>query len=121
MTTILLIEDQAPNSEMLSRRLRKRGYEVLIAEDGESGLATAEANVPDLVLMDMSLPGIDGLACTRRLKANTRTRHIPVIALTGHASAAYRLRALESGCDDFETKPIDFARLAEKIQNLLAN
>lgn len=120
MTKILLVEDNETNRNMLSRRLLKRGYEVVIALDGESGLALADSEGPDLVLMDMSLPILDGWEATRRLKAATATQHIPVIALTAHAMSSDRDKALEAGCDDYDTKPIELARLLEKIEAILA-
>jgi CheY-like chemotaxis protein len=119
MPRILLIEDNEMNRDMLSRRLVKRGYEVAIAVDGEQGLAMARSEAPALVLMDMSLPGIDGWEVTRRLKAAPETRGIPVIGLTAHAMAGDRDKALAAGCDDFDTKPVELARLLEKIEALL--
>jgi CheY-like chemotaxis protein len=116
---ILLVEDNEMNRDMLSRRLQHRGYEVLTAVDGESGLALTQSNAPALVLMDMSLPGIDGWEATRRLKADPATRAIPVIALTAHAMAGDREQALAAGCDDFDIKPIDLDRLLGKIEALL--
>jgi CheY-like chemotaxis protein len=107
------------NRDMLSRRLVRRGYEVAIAVDGEQGLAMARAEAPALVLMDMSLPGIDGWEVTRRLKAAPDTRGIPVIGLTAHAMAGDRDKALAAGCDDFDTKPVELTRLLEKIEALL--
>jgi two-component system, cell cycle response regulator DivK len=121
MARILLVEDNEMNRDMLSRRLQRKGYSVLIAVDGEQGLATAHSEIPDLILMDISLPFIDGYEVTRRLKANPRTRHIPVIALTAHALLTDRDKALKAGCNDYDTKPVDFARLTEKIENLLVN
>jgi two-component system cell cycle response regulator DivK len=121
MPRILLVEDNEMNRDMLSRRLQRKGYSVLIAHDGEQGLAKACSEIPDLILMDISLPFIDGYEVTRRLKANPRTRHIPVIALTAHALLTDRDRALNAGCDDYDTKPVDFTRLTEKIENLLVN
>jgi CheY-like chemotaxis protein len=109
------------NRDMLSRRLQRKGYSVLIAVDGEQGLATAYSEMPDLILMDISLPFIDGYEVTRRLKANPRTRHIPVIALTAHALLTDKEKALKAGCNDYDTKPVDFARLTDKIENLLVN
>ena len=117
---ILLVEDNEMNRDMLSRRLQRRGYEVVTAIDGESGLAMTVSEAPALVLMDMSLPGIDGWEATRRLKADPSTRGIPVIALTAHAMAGDREKALAAGCDDFDIKPIDLDRLLGKIQALLA-
>jgi two-component system cell cycle response regulator DivK len=121
MARILLVEDNEMNRDMLSRRLQRKGYSVLIAHDGEQGLAKACSEIPDLILMDISLPFIDGYEVTRRLKANPRTRHIPVIALTAHALLTDRDRALNAGCNDYDTKPVDFARLTEKMENLLVN
>ena len=119
MKNILLIEDNELNRDMLSRRLRKRGYEVLTAEDGETGIATAKAQAPALILMDVSLPGIDGWEATRRLRAAPETRDIPIVALTAYATSGDRDTALAAGCDDFDTKPIDLPRLLEKIETLL--
>jgi len=119
MNNILLIEDNELNRDMLSRRLRKRGYEVLTAEDGETGIATAKAQAPALILMDVSLPGIDGWEATRRLRAAPETRDIPIVALTAYATSGDRDTALAAGCDDFDTKPIDLPRLLEKIETLL--
>jgi two-component system, cell cycle response regulator DivK len=119
MTTILIVEDNEMNRDMLSRRLERKGYKVLIAVDGEQGVAVARANAPDLVLMDMSLPVVDGWEATRRLKADDRLKHIPVIALTAHAMANDRDKALEAGCDDYDTKPIELPRLLAKIEALL--
>ncbi|HET9295039.1 MAG TPA: response regulator [Gemmatimonadales bacterium] len=118
MTKILLVEDNDLNRDMLTRRLTKRGYEVLTATDGEQGLVLAQAEQPDLVLMDMSLPGIDGWETTRRLRAGAGTAAIPVIALTAHAMAGDRERALEAGCDDYDTKPVEMDRLLLKIESL---
>jgi two-component system cell cycle response regulator DivK len=119
MTKLLLIEDNEMNRDMLSRRLQKQGYEILIAVDGEEGIAKALAELPALILMDMSLPGIDGWEATRRLKAQERTRNIPIIALTAHAMADDRDKAMAAGCDDFDTKPVELPRLLSKIQALL--
>jgi CheY-like chemotaxis protein len=119
MTTILIVEDNEMNRDMLSRRLERKGYEVLLAVDGEMGLEVARANTPDLVLMDMSLPVVDGWEATRRLKADDRLKHIPVIALTAHAMANDRDKALEAGCDDYDTKPIELPRLLAKMEALL--
>jgi CheY-like chemotaxis protein len=119
MHTILLVEDNEMNRDMLSRRLERRGYRVVLAVDGLSGVETAAAQAPDLVLMDMSLPVLDGWEATRRLKAAPATRHIPVIALTAHAMAGDREKALEAGCDDYDTKPIELPRLLGKIEALL--
>ena len=119
MPRILLVEDNEMNRDMLSRRLQRKGYSIAIAQDGEQGLALACSEIPDLILMDISLPFMDGCEVTRRLKANPRTRHIPVIVLTAHALATDRVRAFNAGCDDYDTKPVDFARLSEKIENFL--
>jgi two-component system, cell cycle response regulator DivK len=119
MPRILLVEDNEMNRDMLSRRLQKKGYSVVIAVDGEQGLATAYSEMPDLILMDISLPFIDGYEVTRRLKANPRTRHIPVIALTAHALLTDRDKAIKAGCNDYDTKPVDFTRLTDKIETLL--
>lgn len=120
MTTILIVEDNELNRDMLSRRLLRRGYQVLLAVDGETGLETARAHGPDLVLMDMSLPVMDGWEATRRIKADAVLGNIPVIALTAHAMANDREKALEAGCDDYDTKPIELTRLLGKIEALLA-
>jgi CheY-like chemotaxis protein len=119
MTTILIVEDNEMNRDMLSRRLERKGYDVLLAVNGEIGLEVARANAPGLILMDMSLPVVDGWEATRRLKADDRIRHIPVIALTAHAMASDRDKALEAGCDDYDTKPIELPRLLTKIEALL--
>lgn len=119
MAKILLVEDNELNRDMLSRRLARQGYEVIIAVDGEEGVATARAENPDIVLMDMGLPVIDGWEATRRLKASPATRAIPVIGLTAHAMAEDRDKALEAGCDDYDTKPVEFPRLLQKIEALL--
>lgn len=120
MPKILIIEDTENNRVLLTRRLKPRGHEILTAEDAESGLTLVETEKPDLVLMDVGLPGMDGWNATRALKQNPATKHIPVIALTAHAMQGDREKALEAGCDDYETKPIDFNRLFEKIDRLLA-
>ena len=119
MSKILLVEDNEMNLDMLTRRLERQGYEIVTATDGKLGLLAAHAEMPDLILMDMSLPEIDGWEATRRLKADARTRHIPVIALTAHAMVSDRHRALEAGCDDYDTKPVDFRRLVSKIESTL--
>lgn len=116
---ILLVEDDETNIDMLSRRLQSRGYHVISAVDGEKGYALAQSESPDLILMDISLPTMDGWEVTRQLKASEVTRHIPVIALTGHALVTDREKAREVGCDEYETKPIEFGRLSRKIDNLL--
>ena len=120
MPTILLVEDNELNRDMLSRRLIRRGYEVVAAQDGQSGVDMARSAAPDLILMDMSLPVLDGWEATRRLKADPSTHDIPVIALTAHAMSSDRARAIEAGCDDYDTKPIDLPRLLDKIVTLLA-
>ena len=119
MRKILLVEDQEMNRDMLSRRLKKRGYEVSIAVDGAEGLEKARAEAPELILMDMSLPVIDGWEATRQLKADQATRGIPVVALTAHAMSTDREKALEAGCDAYETKPVELPRLLETIEKLL--
>lgn len=119
MPKILLVEDNEMNRDMLSRRLARRGYEVLIAVDGQQGVDMAGSLSPDLILMDMSLPVIDGWEATRRIKANDATKQIPVIALTAHAMAGDREQALAAGCNDYDTKPIDLERLLPKIQKFL--
>ena len=115
MPKILLVEDNETNRDMLSRRLERRGFEMLLAVDGESGLAMAASHTPDLILMDMSLPVLDGWEATRQLKSKAITQSIPVIALTAHAMSSDREKALEAGCDDYDTKPIDLTRLLDKI------
>jgi len=120
MRKILLVEDNEMNRDMLARRLARKGYEVAVAADGEEGVAMARADVPDLILMDMSLPILDGWEATRRLKADQATRATPVIALTAHAMAGDKERALDAGCDDYDTKPIDLPGLLAKIEALLA-
>jgi two-component system, cell cycle response regulator DivK len=117
---ILLVEDNELNRDMLARRLQRRGYEVSVAVDGGEGLALAQAEMPDLILMDMSLPVVDGWEAARRLKADPATRTIPVIALTAHAMAEDRDKALAAGCDDYDTKPVEIARIIEKIEAMLA-
>ena len=120
MPKILLVEDNKTNRDMLTRRLVRKEYEVVIATDGQSGLDMAHDEAPDLILMDMSLPILDGWEATRRLKATPAIQHIPVIALTAHAMSSDREKALEAGCDDYDTKPIELPRLLEKIETLLA-
>jgi two-component system cell cycle response regulator DivK len=120
MPKILLVEDNEMNRDMLSRRLQKRGYDVVLAEDGQQGVRLAQSESPALIIMDMSLPVLDGWEATRQLKAASATRSIPVIALTAHAMTGDRERALEAGADDFDTKPIELTRLLEKIEALLA-
>ena len=120
MPKILLVEDNEMNRDMLSRRLERKGYQVVLALDGQSGVEMAQSQTPDLVLMDMSLPVLDGWEATRRLKADATTQHIPVIALTAHAMSSDREKALEAGCDDYDTKPIELPRLLGKIEALLS-
>jgi two-component system cell cycle response regulator DivK len=119
MPRILLVEDNAMNLDMLSRRLQRKGYEVVIATDGEAGITMAVSEGPDLILMDMSLPVLDGWEATRRLRGMPETAAIPVIALTSHAMAGDREKAMGAGCDDYDTKPVDFERLLVKIEALL--
>jgi CheY-like chemotaxis protein len=119
MPRILLVEDNELNRDMLSRRLLRRGYEVVMASDGVEALAAAAHERPDLILMDMSLPTMDGWETTRRLKADAALRDIPVIALTAHAMSGDRQRAMDAGCDEFDTKPIEFDRLLTKMHGLL--
>ena len=119
MPRVLYVEDNEMNRDMLSRRLQRRGFEVLIAGDGEQGVTLAAAEKPDLILMDLSLPVLDGWEATRRIKATPDTRHIPIIGLTAHALAADRDKCLEAGCDDYDTKPVELGRLLEKIERLL--
>lgn len=120
MPRILLVEDNEMNRDMLTRRLERKGFEVAAATDGAEAVTRARSDPPDLVLMDMSLPVVDGWEATRRLKAAPETRAIPVIALTAHAMPGDRDRALEAGCDDYETKPVELPSLLDKIQALLA-
>ncbi len=119
MAKILLIEDNAMNRDMLSRRLARKGYEVVIAIDGQQGIEMARSETPDLILMDMSLPVVDGWEATRQLKSAPETQSIPVIALTAHAMAGDREKAVEAGCNDYDIKPIELPRLLEKIEALL--
>src|SRR5665213_2593854 len=119
MAKILLVEDNEMNRDMLSRRLLRKGYEVVMAVDGEQAVAMSVSEKPDLILMDMSLPIIDGWEATRRIKAADTTRAIPLIALTAHAMAGDREKSLEAGCDDYDTKPIELPRLLEKMETLL--
>jgi len=116
---ILLVEDNEMNRDMLSRRLQRRGYDVVMAEDGQEGVVLAEKETPDVILMDMSLPVVDGWDAARKLKASAATQGIPIIALTAHAMSGDREKALEAGCDDYDTKPVDFARLVVKIETLV--
>jgi CheY-like chemotaxis protein len=120
MPKILLVEDNEMNRDMLSRRLQRKGYLVVLAVDGQSGVEMAKTQAPDLVLMDMSLQVLDGWEATRRLKADAPTKHIPIIALTAHAMSGDREKALEAGCDDYDTKPVELPRLLGKIEALLS-
>lgn len=120
MARILLVEDNEMNRDMLSRRLERRGHSVSLAVDGEEGVAKARAEKPELILMDMSLPLMDGWSATRVLKSDPETRRIPVIGLTAHAMAGDRERCLEAGCEDYDTKPVDLTRLLEKMDTVLA-
>ncbi len=119
MAKILLVEDNEDNRDMLSRRLTRRGFEVIVAIDGQEGAAKAVSEQPALILMDMSLPIIDGWEATRQVKANPASAHIPVIALTAHAMSGDREKAVAAGCDDYDTKPVEFSRLMEKITALV--
>ena len=120
MTKILLVEDNEMNRDMLSRRLVRSGFDVVMAVDGEQGIIKAQSERPDLILMDMSLPVMDGWEATRRVRAIEATSAIPIIALTAHAMSGDREKAIEAGCDDYDTKPIEMTRLLEKINALLA-
>ena len=120
MPKILVVEDNEMNRDMLTRRLERRGYDVIVSADGEEGISKAQSDHPDLVLMDMDLPILDGWEAARRLKAAAETQSIPIIALTAHAMAGDREKALEAGCDDYDTKPVEFARLIDKIETQLA-
>jgi two-component system cell cycle response regulator DivK len=120
MAKILLVEDNEINRDMLSRRLERRGYQVVIALDGEQGVSMAQSELPDLILMDMSLPVLDGWEATQRIKATPETQAIPIIALTAHAMVGDREKAMAVGCDDYDTKPIEFQRLLEKMEKILA-
>ena len=119
MPKILLVEDNEMNRDMLSRRLGRRGYEVVMAMDGEQAVALAQSAAPDLILMDMSLPVLNGWDATRRIKGSPATQSIPIIALTAHAMADDREKAMAAGCDDYDTKPVDLERLLPKIERLL--
>lgn len=118
-STILLVEDNEMNRDMLSRRLSKRGFKIEMAVNGQDGVDRAIEMIPDLILMDMSLPVMDGWEATRNLKGNEATKHIPVIALTAHAMSGDKQKALAAGCDDYDTKPVDLKRLLEKIEGQL--
>jgi CheY-like chemotaxis protein len=120
MARILLVEDNDMNRDMMSRRLQRKGYEVLMAADGMQAILMAESETPDLILLDMSLPVIDGWEAARRLKASPTTASVPIIALTAHAMAGDREKALAAGCDDYDAKPVDFPQLVAKIDALLA-
>lgn len=120
MARILLVEDNEMNRDMLSRRLQRKGYDVALAVDGAQGIQMAQAGEYDLILMDMSLPEIDGWEATRQLRAAAETRRVPIIALTAHAMAGDRERALDAGCDDYDTKPIELQRLVSKMETLLS-
>ncbi|PZO42417.1 MAG: two-component system response regulator [Pseudanabaena frigida] len=119
MPKILLVEDNEMNRDMLSRRLVRKGFEVLVAVDGAAGVATAESNLPDLIVMDMSLPILDGWEATKRLKQIAATKNIPIIGCSAHAMVGDREKGMEAGCDDYDTKPIEFVRLLGKIEKLL--
>ena len=119
MNKVLLVEDNEESRDALSRRLRRQGYEILLAADGRQAVDVARAEAPDLILMDMSLPILDGWEATRQLKVGPQTRHIPVIALTAHAMSGDRTEALEAGCDDYDTKPVELPCLLAKIESLL--
>jgi two-component system cell cycle response regulator DivK len=119
MPKVLLVEDNEMNRDMLSRRLIRRGFQVVFAVDGQQGVDLAGSERPDIILMDMSLPAIDGWEATRRVKADNATRSVPVIGLTAHAMAGDREKAIEAGCDDYETKPVELDRLISKIERLL--
>jgi two-component system response regulator len=119
MTKVLIVEDNEMNRDMLSRRLQRKGYEIEIAMDGEEGVRKASEQLPDLILMDMSLPVMDGWAATKLIKSNPATLNIPVIALTAHAMSNDREKALEAGCNDYDTKPVDLNRLLLKMEALL--
>lgn len=116
---ILIVEDNEYNLDVLSRRLQRKGYDVISAMEGEAGVMLAKTEVPDLILMDLSLPILDGYDATRKLKADSKTKSIPIIALTAHAMMGDREKALEAGCDEYEVKPIEFPRLLEKIEKLV--
>jgi len=121
MAKVLLVEDNEMNRDMLSRRLQRKGYEVVFAQDGAAAVTAAGSEKPALILMDMSLPVLDGWEATRRIKADAATRDIPIIALTAHAMSGDREKVIEAGCEDYDTKPVDFPRLLEKMQRLLAD
>jgi CheY-like chemotaxis protein len=120
MVKILIVEDNEMNRDMLSRRLARRGYQIALAVDGEEGIAVARSETPDLILMDIGLPVVDGIEATRRLKADAATKSIPIIGLTAHAMAGDREKVIAAGCDDYDTKPVELPRLLQKIEALLA-
>ena len=120
MSKLLYVEDNEDNIYMLSRRLKRNGFDLVIARDGEEGVEKAEKEVPDLILMDLSLPKLDGWGATKALKKNEKTQHIPIIALSAHAMQEHKESALQAGCNDYDTKPVDFARLLSKIEEQLA-
>lgn len=120
MSKILIVEDNEFNRDMLSRRLSRKGYEVMVAEDGNSGIQLARTAHPDIILMDVSLPDIDGLEVTRQLKADDKTRHIPIIVITAHAMVGDRQQSLKAGADDYHMKPVELALLLTQLQTLLA-
>ena len=120
MAKILYVEDNEDNIYMLSRRLKRKGFDLVIARDGEEGVKAAEKEVPDLILMDLSLPKLDGWGAAKALKNNKKTQHIPIIALSAHAMQEHKESALEAGCNDYDTKPVEFARLLSKIEEQLA-
>ena len=120
MSKLLYVEDNEDNIYMLSRRLKRNGFDLVIARDGEEGVEKAEKEEPDLILMDLSLPKLDGWGATKALKKNEKTQHIPIIALSAHAMQEHKESALQAGCNDYDTKPVDFARLLSKIEEQLA-
>jgi CheY-like chemotaxis protein len=119
MAKVLLVEDNEMNRDMLTRRLQRRGHDVVVSVDGEDGVNKASAELPDIILMDMDLPVLNGWAAVRKIKSAPETQSIPVIALTAHAMAGDREKSLEAGCDDYDTKPVEFARLLKKMETLL--
>lgn len=120
MAKILIVEDNEMNRDMLSRRLKRKGYDVIMAVDGEQGVSMAKSEIPDIILMDMSLPIIDGWEATKQIKTDEKTQSIPIIALTAHAMTGDREKAIEAGCDDYDTKPIELTRLLGKIEVLIS-
>lgn len=119
MSIILLIEDNEMNRDMLSRRLERKGFKVIVAVDGQQGIDAARQDQPDLIIMDMSLPVLDGWEATRQLKADPNTQHIPIIGLSAHAMAGDREKAMDAGCDDYDTKPVELPRLLVKVSQML--